>query len=112
MGWDKQVVMDVYELGELIPIKMIRLVRVVRVARLFPHFQTLNRIVQAIGSCVLPMANAFFILLVVTSPVPEPLSVLPCACVSASSCALTHPPALAHSLTHGLALPGLRAGDE
>ena len=71
MGWDKQVVMDVYELGELIPIKMIRLVRVVRVARLFPHFQTLNRIVQAIGSCVLPMANAFFILLVVTSPVPR-----------------------------------------
>ena len=57
------VLMDVLEQGGIVPIKMLRLIRVVRVSRLFPHFQQMNRIVHAIGACVLPMVNAFFILL-------------------------------------------------
>ena len=60
--------MDVFRVGGSAgTIKMIRLVRVVRVARFFSHFQQLNRIVQAIGGCLIPMINAFCILLVVTT---------------------------------------------
>lgn len=62
------VLMDVFEVGGSAGvIKMIRLVRVVRVTRFFSHFQQLNRIVQAIGGCFIPMINAFCILLVVTT---------------------------------------------
>ena len=48
-------------------VKMLRLIRVVRVVRLFKNFYSLNRIVLAIGECIVPMFNAFFILFIVTS---------------------------------------------
>jgi len=60
------VLIDVYGQGNVIPIKMVRVVRVVRVTRFFPHFQQLNRLVQAIGHCIIPMLNALLILLVFT----------------------------------------------
>eukprot|EP00960_Hanusia_phi_P000654 16901-Hanusia_phi.AAC.3 len=46
--------------------KVLRLVRVFRVARIFRKLKSLNRIITALASAVLPVANSFLILALVT----------------------------------------------
>ena len=60
-------VLDFYSLETSVPIKMIRVARVVNVAKFFTEFQTMHRIVHSLGYCVYPMANAFFLLLLLTT---------------------------------------------
>jgi hypothetical protein len=48
------------------PLKMLRLLRVIRVIRLFRYFGALTRMYTSIGFCIVPLANAMLILLMVT----------------------------------------------
>ena len=48
------------------PLKMLRLLRVIRVIRLFRNFRALTRMCTSISFCIIPLANAMLILLMVT----------------------------------------------
>ena len=49
-----------------LPIKMLRLIRVLRLAKLFKEFRQMTRMCVSIAYCIIPMLNAFFLLLIVT----------------------------------------------
>jgi hypothetical protein len=48
------------------PVKQIRIIKVTKIFRHIKHLAALNRLVNSIGFCVIPMSMAFMILLVVT----------------------------------------------
>ena len=48
-------------------LKMLRLIRVGRVIRLFKRFRELQKIISAVSAAVVPVCNAFFILLICTA---------------------------------------------
>ena len=47
-------------------IKIFRLIKIFRIVRLFRRLKSLNRIVSALGSSIIPVLNSFLILLLVT----------------------------------------------
>jgi len=47
-------------------IKVLRLIKIFRIVRLFRRLKSLNRIVSALGSSIIPVLNSFVILLLVT----------------------------------------------
>ena len=62
--------LNVFEeiLGLQIPnAKMLRLIRIMRVVRLFSRAKTFAKLFSAISDAIIPVCNAFFILLVITS---------------------------------------------
>ena len=73
-----------------IPFKMVRVIRVLKVLPLISHLQALNRLVESIGSCIVPMVQAFIILMIVTLlyryPVFLRMCVFVCVCVCVRVC--------------------------
>ena len=62
------VTMSLVALGPIdLPISILRLMRAFRIIRLFGRIKTLRNIVTALTTSILPVLNAFVILLVIAS---------------------------------------------
>ena len=60
-------------------VNVVRMLRAVRIVRLFGKVEALKRVVAALTASVVPMANAFIIMFIVTSICAHPSS-HPCLC--------------------------------
>ena len=61
-----------------IPISIVRMIRVFRVIRLFGRFETLNHIVRALTTAIVPVLNAFSILLIFVFMCKPPFLIVLC----------------------------------
>ena len=62
------VAMSLIALGPIdLPISILRLMRAFRIVRIFGRIKALRNIIKALTSSILPVLNAFVILLVVAS---------------------------------------------
>ena len=48
-------------------LKLLRVLRIVCILRIFTKLKGLNKLCRALGFCLVPMCNAFFLLLIATS---------------------------------------------